>query len=205
MSPFKDWLNLFAVSVSATGTRVCETRTVTGSDLFSLLTCPHTTTFALLSIFSPLETSSIKIWETIRSWRAKCSFPVAVRVSKTRVLYKLPIVCSNVWEVSFVTTLLILMPLTRKCFGGLHLWTSFISYIPRFSHQILLCEKAFRILLRPVREAKRVSHTWKNRFVQSQTTVEANCVFAGFFAVIAGSFVGQLWQDIIFSVYSSCS
>ena len=35
----------------------------------------------------------------------------------------------------------------------------FISYILRFSHQILLCEKAFRILLRPIREAKRVSHT----------------------------------------------
>ena len=34
-----------------------------------------------------------------------------------------------------------------------------ISYIPRFSHQILLCEKAFRILLRPIREAKGVSHT----------------------------------------------
>ena len=27
------------------------------------------------------------------------------------------------------------------------------------SHQILLCEKAFRIFLRPIREAKRVSHT----------------------------------------------
>ena len=36
---------------------------------------------------------------------------------------------------------------------------SFISYILRFSHQILLCEKAFRILLRPIREAKRVSHS----------------------------------------------
>ena len=36
---------------------------------------------------------------------------------------------------------------------------SFISYILRFSHEILLCEKAFRILLRPIREAKRVSHT----------------------------------------------
>ena len=35
----------------------------------------------------------------------------------------------------------------------------------------LLREKAFRILLRPIREAKRVSHMWKNRFVQSQTTV----------------------------------
>ena len=50
-------------------------------------------------------------------------------------------------------------------------FTSFISYILRFSHQILRGEKAFRILLRPIREAKRVSHTWKNRFVQSQTTV----------------------------------
>ena len=68
----------------------------------------------------------------------------------------------------------------------------FILYILRFSHQILLCEKAFRILLRPIREAKRVSHTCKNRFVQSQTTVKANRVFAGFFAVTAASFVGQL-------------
>ena len=53
------------------------------------LTCPHTTTFTLLSVFSPLEISSINIWETIRSWHAKCSLPVAVRVSKTREL-KLP-------------------------------------------------------------------------------------------------------------------
>ena len=43
-------------------------------------------------------------------------------------------------------------------------WKIFYSYIPRFSYQILLCEKAFRILLRPIREAKRISHTWKNRF-----------------------------------------
>ena len=35
-------------------TRVFETQTVTGSELFSVLTCPHTTTFTLLSIFSPL-------------------------------------------------------------------------------------------------------------------------------------------------------
>ena len=34
-----------------------------------------------------------------------------------------------------------------------------ILYTLRFSHQILLCEKALRILLRPIREAKRVSHT----------------------------------------------
>ena len=31
------------------------------------------------SIFSPLETSSIKnIWETIRSWHSKCSLPADV-------------------------------------------------------------------------------------------------------------------------------
>ena len=48
-------------------TRVFETRTATGSELFSLLTWPHTTTFTLLSIFSPLEMSSITIWETIWS------------------------------------------------------------------------------------------------------------------------------------------
>ena len=66
--------------------RVFETRKATGSELFSFLTCLHTTTFALPSIFSPLEMISIKIWETPLSWRAKCSLPVAVRVSKTRVL-----------------------------------------------------------------------------------------------------------------------
>ena len=33
--------------------------------------------------------SSIKIWGATRFWHAKCSLPVAVRVSKTRVL-KLP-------------------------------------------------------------------------------------------------------------------
>ena len=59
---------------------------MTGSELFSLLTCPHTTTFTLLSIFSPLEMSSIKIWEKLRSLLAKCSLPVAFRVSETRVL-----------------------------------------------------------------------------------------------------------------------
>ena len=69
---------------------------------------------------------------------------------------------------------------TKKTTPNIEVWPEslgamleywFISYILRFSHQILLCEKAFRILLRPIREAKRVSRTWKNRFVQSQTTV----------------------------------
>ena len=68
---------------------VFETRAVNESELSSLLICPHLTTFTLLSIVSPLKTSSIKIWETIRSHYEKFSLPVAVRVSKTRVL-KLP-------------------------------------------------------------------------------------------------------------------
>ena len=54
-----------------------------------IITCPHATTFTLLSIFPPLEVNSIKLWET------KCSLPkyslaVAVCVSKTCLL-KLPI------------------------------------------------------------------------------------------------------------------
>ena len=36
----------------------------------------------IASIFSPLEMSSRKIWETIRSQHAKCFLPVAVRDSK---------------------------------------------------------------------------------------------------------------------------
>ena len=77
--------------IGSLSSRVFETRTVTGSDLFSLLTCFHATTFILLNIFSPLEIISTKIWETPLSWHAKFSLPVAVRVSKTRVL-KLPII-----------------------------------------------------------------------------------------------------------------
>ena len=47
--------------------RVFEMRTVTGSELFSLSTCPHTTTFTMLSTFSPLQTSTIKILQTMLS------------------------------------------------------------------------------------------------------------------------------------------
>ena len=68
-------------------TRVFETRTATGSELFS----PLPATFTLLIIVSLLEMISVKIWETPVSWHAKCSLPVAVRVSKTLVL-KLPII-----------------------------------------------------------------------------------------------------------------
>ena len=76
-------------TLGSLSTRVFETRTATRSELFSLLTCFHTTTFTLLSIFSPLEMISIKIWEKPLSWHAKFSLPFAVRVSKTRML-KLP-------------------------------------------------------------------------------------------------------------------
>ena len=58
---------LFNIVLGSLSTHVFETRTATESELFSLLTCPHTTTFTLLSIFSPLEMSSIQIWEIIRS------------------------------------------------------------------------------------------------------------------------------------------
>ena len=67
-------------------THVFETRTATGSELFSLLTRVPATTFPLLSVFSRLEMIGIKIWETPLSWHTKCPLPVAVRVSKTRVL-----------------------------------------------------------------------------------------------------------------------
>ena len=74
------------VILGSLSTRVFETRTATGSELFFLLTCLHTTTFTLLSIFCSLEMISLKICETPLPWHAKCSLPVAVRVSKTRVL-----------------------------------------------------------------------------------------------------------------------
>ena len=73
---------------------VFETLTATGSELLSLLTCLHKTTFTLLSIFSPLEIIGIKTGMTPLSWNAKCSLPVAVRVSKTHVL-KLPVAATS--------------------------------------------------------------------------------------------------------------
>ena len=45
-------------------TCVFETRTVTGSELFSLLTCPHTTIFTLPSMFSSWEIRNMEIWAT---------------------------------------------------------------------------------------------------------------------------------------------
>ena len=78
----------------------------------------------------------------------------------------------------------------------------FISYILRFSHQILLCERAFRILLRPIREAKRVSYTWK--IVSSNYKPRLKrIVFSRAFSwssrvALSGGF--DHWQDKIFGV-----
>ena len=68
------------IILGSLSTRVFETRTATGSEVISLLTYPHTTTFTLLSIFSPLKISSRKIWGTLWSKHAKCPLPVVVRV-----------------------------------------------------------------------------------------------------------------------------
>ena len=89
--------SFYYVLIGSLSTRVFETRAATGSELFSLLSCLHTTAFALPSIFSPLKMLGIKIWETPLSRHAKCPLPVVVRVSKTCVL-KLPIIslfCNN--------------------------------------------------------------------------------------------------------------
>ena len=59
--------SLFSGLIGSLSTRVFETRTITGNELFSLLTCPHTTTLTLLGILSPLEASSIHIWWTMLS------------------------------------------------------------------------------------------------------------------------------------------
>ena len=69
--------------------RAFETRTASGSELFSLITRLRTITFIMLSTFSRLWMISIKMCETPLSWHTECS--LAVRVSKARVL-KLPII-----------------------------------------------------------------------------------------------------------------
>ena len=53
--------NRVAKILGSLSTRDFETQTATGSDPFSLSTCFHSTTFIVLSIFSPLEMISIKI------------------------------------------------------------------------------------------------------------------------------------------------
>ena len=96
------------LTIGSLSTHVFETRTATGSELFSLLTCFHTTTFTLLGIFSPLEMISTKIWETPLSWHVKCSLPVAVRVSKT-LLLKLPYVAHHLQSWSIFSHILVIL------------------------------------------------------------------------------------------------
>ena len=57
-----------------------------GSELFSLITRLYTITFTMLSTFSRLGMISVKVWKTPLCWHTECSLPVAVRVSKTRML-----------------------------------------------------------------------------------------------------------------------
>ena len=88
-SSFNQWyscLVAFSFKTGSLSTRVFEARTATRSELFTLLTFLHTITFTLLSIISSLETISKKMWAPENPRHAKCSLPVAVRVSKTRVL-----------------------------------------------------------------------------------------------------------------------
>ena len=47
--------------LGSTAPEVFEPRTTTGSGMFSYLTCLHTATFILLTIFSLAETVSLKI------------------------------------------------------------------------------------------------------------------------------------------------
>ena len=59
---------------------------MTGSELFSSLTCLLTTVFTLLSIFSLIETISLKIWERTLSWYANCSLPFPSVAQKPSLL-----------------------------------------------------------------------------------------------------------------------
>ena len=109
-------------------TRDFKTGTAHGSELFSLITYLHTTTFALLSTFSPLGMISIKIWETPLSWHSKCSFPVAVRVSKTGVL-KLPISFAQLQESNIELEKRSVLSLTLYFLFSIHLFSVAIIII----------------------------------------------------------------------------
>ena len=71
-------------------------------------------------------------WYRLIQLRSVSSWPILYPTSVKEFLQRLTkfisgfrkchSVSSNIWDVSIVTTLLILMPLTRKCFGWIHLW-----------------------------------------------------------------------------------
>ena len=113
-------------TLGSLSTRVFETRTATGSELFSLLSCLHTTAFALPSIFSSSEMRGIKIWETPLSRHAKCPLPVVVRVLKTCVL-KLPILMSTWWKICAHTMYNTLKTHTKYVYSALGAEESYLT------------------------------------------------------------------------------
>ena len=82
-----DYLSLHADKIGSVSTHDFETRTASGSELFSLVSS-HNHIYNAKYV-SQLGMITIKSWETPLSWHTECSLPVAVRVSKMRVL-KLP-------------------------------------------------------------------------------------------------------------------
>ena len=110
---------------------VFETWTATGSELFSLLTCHHTTTFTLLSIYSPLEMIVSKSGRQYDPSPPNVLFrlPSASQFSKTRVL-KLPskterlttslletdlLGAKEIWERSYIQVVCGNKVLTTRC------------------------------------------------------------------------------------------
>ena len=92
-SNLADYVMLFvAVTVRARDTLgslsrdVFERRTLTGSELFSLLVCLDANKFVLLSFFSPLKTIYSRVSTKPLPNDAKSSLPVDVRRSKTLLL-----------------------------------------------------------------------------------------------------------------------
>ena len=105
--------------IGSLSTHVFETRTVIGSELFSLLTCPHTTTFTFLRIFSPLEMSSIKIWERRYGTNTR------------NVLFRLPSASQK-----------------RACLRSL-LQISYIFYKPKQEVKLLTCKRMIDLFVFP--------------------------------------------------------
>ena len=93
------------------------------------------TTFLLGSHRWPVQNSQ---WYRLIQLRSIATWPIlyptctSVNESPRRLtkficsFRKCHSVCSNIWEVSFAMTLLILMPLTRKCFRWIQLWLNFL-------------------------------------------------------------------------------
>ena len=86
-----DWVWVITlISVFRTSTknrnqrkRKRKLRKATGSEVFFYLTCLHIKIIILLSIFTLVETVSLKFRKRPLSWHAECAFPVLDRGSKT--------------------------------------------------------------------------------------------------------------------------